>query len=49
MKQFLKVMKAAADPTRIKMLKILQQKAPCVCEIQAARGIAQSTTSKHLN
>jgi ArsR family transcriptional regulator len=48
MKQFLRVMKATGDPTRVKILKILEQKALCVCEIQTALGIAQSTTSKHL-
>ena len=48
MKQFLKVMKSAGDPTRVKILKMIEQKALCVCEIQTALGIAQSTTSKHL-
>ncbi len=48
MKPFLKVMKAAGDPTRVKILKMLEYKGLCVCEIQTALGIAQSTTSKHL-
>jgi len=48
MKAFLKVMKAAADPTRVKMLKMLQQRRLCVCEIYTVLGIAQSTASKHL-
>ena len=48
MKPFLKVMKALSDPSRIKIMKMLQQKMMCVCEIQAALQIAQSTTSKHL-
>lgn len=48
MKQFIKVMKALSDPNRVKLLKILQQKELCVCEIQAALGIAQPTVSKHL-
>ena len=48
MKEFLKVMKAASDPTRVKMLKMLEEKAMCVCEIQTGLGTAQSTTSKHL-
>jgi ArsR family transcriptional regulator len=48
MKEFIKVMKAVADPTRVKILKILQRKVMCVCEIQFALGTAQSTTSKHL-
>ena len=48
MKSFLKVMKALSDPSRIKIMKMLQQKMMCVCEMQAALQIAQSTTSKHL-
>lgn len=48
MKSFVKVMKALSDPSRIKIMKMLQQKMMCVCEIQSALQIAQSTTSKHL-
>ncbi len=48
MKEFIKVMKAVSDPTRIKILKMLQKKVMCVCEIQTALGTAQSTASKHL-
>ncbi|NDY74639.1 hypothetical protein DO021_22450 [Desulfobacter hydrogenophilus] len=48
MKTFIKVMKALSDPNRVKMVKILQKRPFCVCEIQQLLGIAQSTTSKHL-
>ena len=48
MKDFIKVMKALSDPNRVKILKMLQHKSLCVCEIQAALGIAQPTVSKHL-
>ncbi|MBU4318133.1 MAG: metalloregulator ArsR/SmtB family transcription factor [Proteobacteria bacterium] len=48
MKELIKVMKAGSDPTRVKMLKMLQRKRMCVCEIQTALEIAQSTASKHL-
>jgi len=48
MKEFLKVMKAASDPSRVKILKTLQKKVMCVCEIQTVLGTAQSTASKHL-
>ena len=48
MRAFLKVMKAASDPTRVKILKMLEKKPMCVCEIQTGLGTAQSTTSKHL-
>jgi ArsR family transcriptional regulator, arsenate/arsenite/antimonite-responsive transcriptional repressor len=48
MKEFIKVMRALSDPNRVKILKLLQQREMCVCEIQAAIGIAQPTVSKHL-
>lgn len=48
MKEFIRVMKALSDPTRIKILKILEKRMMCVCELQTALGAAQSTTSKHL-
>ena len=48
MKEFIKVMKALSDPNRVKLLKMLQKRQMCVCEIQAALGIAQPTVSKHL-
>ncbi len=48
MKPFLKVMKALSDPNRVKILKMLQKKRLCVCELQAALDIAQPTVSKHL-
>ena len=48
MKEFIKIMKAVSDPMRVKILKMLQQKVMCVCEIQEALGLAQSSTSNHL-
>jgi len=48
MRTFVKVMKALSDSNRVKMVKLLQHKVMCVCEIQAALGLAQSTASKHL-
>ncbi len=41
-------MKALSDPNRVKMMKILQSRPLCVCEIKETLGIAQSTASKHL-
>ena len=41
-------MKALSDPNRIKIIKLLQQKYMCVCELQAALNLAQPTVSKHL-
>ncbi len=48
MKPFIKVMKALSDPNRVKILKMLQHKVMCVCEIKAALRIAQPTVSNHL-
>ena len=48
MKTFIRVMKALSDSNRVKMMKMLQQRPLCVCEIKEALGIAQSTASKHL-
>lgn len=48
MKEFIRVMKALSDPTRVKIIKILEKRMMCVCELQTALGAAQSTTSKHL-
>ena len=48
MREFIKVMKALSDPNRVKMVKLLQRRMLCVCEIKEALGLAQSTASKHL-
>jgi len=48
MKDFIKVMKALSDPNRVKIIKLLQQKTMCVCELQGALKIAQPSVSKHL-
>jgi ArsR family transcriptional regulator len=46
--EFIRVMKALSDPNRVKMIKMLQHKSMCVCEMRAALGIAQPTVSNHL-
>ena len=48
MKPFIKVMKALSDPSRVKIIKALQYRSLCVCELKEALGLAQSTVSKHL-
>ena len=48
MKDFIKVMKALSDSNRVKIVKMLQHKTMCVCELQSALGVAQPTVSKHL-
>jgi ArsR family transcriptional regulator, arsenate/arsenite/antimonite-responsive transcriptional repressor len=41
-------LKAAADPTRTRILKLLEGRGLCVCQVQAVLGLAPSTVSKHL-
>jgi ArsR family transcriptional regulator len=48
MKDFIKVMKALSDPNRVRIVKMLQHKLMCVCELQEALQISQSSVSKHL-
>lgn len=48
MKTFVKVMKALSDPNRVKIIKMLQHKMMCVCEMREALQVAQPTVSKHL-
>ena len=38
----------AADPTRVRILKILEGGEMCVCQIIAILSLGQSTVSKHL-
>jgi len=45
---FIRAMKAMADPNRDKIVKMLQHKMLCVCELQSALGISQPNVSKHL-
>ena len=42
------VLKAAADPTRVRILKILEGGEMCVCQVIAILSLGQSTVSKHL-
>lgn len=48
MKDFIRVMKALSDPNRIKIVKMLQHKTMCVCEMQEALQISQPAVSSHL-
>ena len=48
MKQLVRVMKALSDTNRVKILKMLQNRVMCVCEIKEALGLAQPTVSRHL-
>jgi ArsR family transcriptional regulator, arsenate/arsenite/antimonite-responsive transcriptional repressor len=43
-----KVIKALADKNRLRILKMLQQRSMCVCEIREVLGLSQPSVSKHL-
>lgn len=48
MKNFLRVTKALADANRVRVVKLLENRALCVCEIQQVLGLAQPTVSSHM-
>jgi ArsR family transcriptional regulator len=48
MERLLTIFKALADPTRLRIIKMLTVKPLCVCEVMHVLKMAQSTTSKHL-
>ena len=48
MRDFIKVTKALSDPNRVKIIKMLGQRAMFVSEMQAVLGISQPAVSKHL-
>jgi ArsR family transcriptional regulator, arsenate/arsenite/antimonite-responsive transcriptional repressor len=43
-----KIFKALSDPNRLRVLKALQTKSLCVCEIKELLNLANSTVSQHL-
>jgi DNA-binding transcriptional ArsR family regulator len=43
-----RVMKSVADPTRVRILKLLEGGEMCVCQVIAVLEFNQSTISKHL-
>jgi len=48
LKTYLKVMKALSDRNRVRIIKMLQRREMCVCEMQAALELSQPSVSKHL-
>ncbi len=48
MDDFINVMKALSDPNRVRMIKLLQNKPLCVCELQQLLSIPQPAVSKHM-
>lgn len=48
LREYEMVMKAVADPTRVRIMKLLEGGEMCVCQIVAVLELSQSTISKHL-
>ena len=48
MDDFAAIAKALASPTRLRILKMLEQGELCVCHLTDALGLAQPTVSKHM-
>jgi DNA-binding transcriptional ArsR family regulator len=44
-----RLLKALANETRLKMLKLLSKREMCVCELTVALDLTQPTASHHLN
>ncbi len=42
------ILKAAADPTRLRLLNLLRLGSICVCDLQSVLGIPQPSVSRHL-
>lgn len=49
MEKVTETFKALSDPNRVRILKMLQIRPLCVCEITELLGLATSTVSKHLS
>ena len=49
MREITRPFKALSDSNRIRILKILEIRPLCVCEIQEILGLSASTVSKHLS
>jgi arsenate reductase/ArsR family transcriptional regulator len=48
LRDYERVMKSVADPTRVRILKLLEGGEMCVCQVIAIMEFNQSTISKHL-
>lgn len=47
--QLVIVLKALADPTRLKMVGLLRHRDCCICELVPIFGISQPAVSKHMS
>ncbi|MDI6738926.1 MAG: metalloregulator ArsR/SmtB family transcription factor [Candidatus Edwardsbacteria bacterium] len=49
MRQTVKLFKSLGDPTRLRIVKLLEAGELCVCQLTAALGMGQSRISRHLS
>ncbi len=49
MRDLVRIFKALSDPNRVRILKMLEIRPLCVCEITRILNLATSTVSKHLS
>ena len=49
MQEIVNLFKALSDPTRLRVLLLLQYGELCVCEVEEVLGMKQSRVSRHLN
>ena len=47
--QFEQAGRAIADPSRLRIMKLLEPEELCVCQVTAVLGLAPATVSKHLS
>ena len=48
MKDIVKIFKALADPTRLRIMLLLRKRELCVCELMFILGMEQSRVSRHM-
>ena len=49
LEQFEQIGRAIADPSRLRILKLLEPEELCVCQVTVVLGLAPATVSKHLS
>ncbi|MCL4510735.1 MAG: metalloregulator ArsR/SmtB family transcription factor [Bacteroidetes bacterium] len=48
-REIVKVFRALSDPNRIRIVKMLEERELCVCEVREILKLSNSTVSKHLS
>ncbi len=48
MRELMQVLRALSDPNRMRIMKMLQRREMCVCELAEVLGISQPSVSRHM-